>query len=376
MPTTVSESPARELAGTFAGDTAPAADRVDLLPDTPLVSVVVPCRNEARFIGPCLDSILANDYAATRLEVLVVDGASDDGTQDVVAAYASRDTRVRLLENPRRITPAALNIGIRAAAGEVIIRMDAHNAYPPTYVSSLVDWLVRSGADNVGGIWITRPSGDSPMARAIAVGLSHPFGVGNSYFRIGSTAPRWVDNVPFGCYRRAVFDRIGVFDEDLVRNQDDELNLRLVRAGGRILLVPTIVSCYHARGTLPKLARMNYQYGYFKPLVIRKIRAVMTVRQVVPATFVLSLGISALLAPMSGLAATAFGGIVAAYGLATAVSAASALRAHGLRAASSLVVVFPVMHIAYGVGFLRGVYTFFIRRELRVANTSAIPITR
>lgn len=343
---------------------------------SPFVSIVVPCRNEARFIGQCLDSILANDYDASRMEVLVVDGASDDGTQAVVLEYAGRDPRVRLLHNGRRITPAALNVGIRAASGEVIIRMDAHNKYPSTYVSSLVYWLERSGADNVGGIWITRASTESTMARAIAIGLSHPFGVGNSYFRIGSTEPRWVDNVPFGCYRREVFDRIGLFDEDLVRNQDDELNLRLVRSGGRILLVPSIVSYYHARGTLQKLARMNYQYGYFKPLVIRKIGAVMTVRQVVPATFVLALMTSALVAPVSVLAAATLATIVSAYTLASAASAAGTARRHGLRSAAALMAVFPVMHVAYGVGFLRGVISFFGRRQLAVANASAIPITR
>ena len=342
----------------------------------PFVSIVVPCRNEARFIGPCLESILANDYDASRMEILVADGASDDGTRDVVLAYARRDPRVRLLDNARRITPAALNVGIRAAVGDVIIRMDAHNAYPATYVSSLVHWLQRSGADNVGGIWITRPSGDSPVARAIAVGLSHPFGVGNSYFRIGSTDPRWVDNVPFGCYRRSVFDRIGLFDEDLVRNQDDELNLRLIRDGGRILLVPSIVSYYHARGSLAKLARMNYQYGYFKPLVIRKIGAVMTVRQIVPATFVLSLATSALLAPFSDVAAVLFWTIAIVYGLASVAAAAGAVRQHGLRSAAVLVAVFPVMHVAYGIGFLSGLLDFFVRRQLHVANTSAIPITR
>lgn len=357
--------------GFFAG----ASGERSLAP-SPLVSVVVPCRNEARFIGGCLDSILANDYDAARVEVLVIDGASDDGTPDIVSQYAKRDGRVRLLHNPRRITPAALNVGIRAALGDVIVRMDAHNAYPPTYISSLIGWLRRSGADNVGGIWITQATGHSPVARAIALGLSHPFGVGNSYFRIGSTNPRWVDNVPFGCYRREVFDRIGLFDEDLVRNQDDELNLRLVRAGGRILLVPSIVSYYHSRPTLTKLARMNFQYGYFKPLVIRKIGAVMTVRQVVPATFVASLVVAGILAPFSAVSAALFVGVAGTYAVAAAISAIVAVPRHGVLTAAALAAVFPTMHVSYGVGFLRGLYAFFIRRQLSVANGSAIPITR
>jgi glycosyltransferase involved in cell wall biosynthesis len=344
--------------------------------EVPRVSVVVPCRNEAGFIAKCLDSILANDYDAGKLEILVVDGASDDRTRDIVAAYAHRDPRIRLLENPRRITPTALNIGIRAALGDVIIRMDAHNSYPTTYVSSLVHWLVASGADNVGGIWITRPSADSPVAEAIAIGLSHPFGVGNSYFRIGATEPRWVDNVPFGCYRRSVFERIGLFDEDLVRNQDDELNLRLIRKGGRILLVPSIHSHYHARGSLAKLARMNFQYGYFKPLVIRKIGAVMTVRQVVPATFVLALVTGLVASLVDRLGMMFLLTLLATYLTASLIAAAGSVRTSGVRAAAALLAVFPVIHVAYGAGFLRGMLDFFLRGLASPVDTSSIPITR
>ena len=366
----LTEASSQALRTSVPGDPAFSPDRVA----PPFVSVVVPCRNESRYIARCLDSILANDFDPARLEILVVDGASDDGTRGVVAEYAARDSRVRLLDNPRRITPTALNIGIRAARGDVIIRMDAHNAYPTTYVSSLVDWLVRSGADNVGGIWITRPAGDSSIQKAIAVGLSHPFGVGNSYFRIGSAEPRWVDNVPFGCYRRDVFERIGLFDEELVRNQDEELNLRLVRDGGRILLVPSIVSHYSARGSLDKLARMNFQYGYFKPLVIRKIGAVMTVRQVVPATFVATLVASAILAPLNAVAAAVFVAVASLYLGASILVAAGAWRSVGFRPAAALVAVFPVIHVAYGVGFLGGVMNFLLRR--RAVNALSVPITR
>ena len=150
--------------------------------------------------------------------------------------------------------------------------------------------LEQSGADNVGGVCRTLPASDSAMAKAIAVGMSHPLGVGNSHFRIGCRPEdRWVDTVPFGCYRREVFDRIGLFDEELVRNQDDELNLRLIKHGGRILLSPRIVCKYFARDSLAKLWRMYYQYGYFKPLVVRKVGGVMTLRQLLPPLFVLGL---------------------------------------------------------------------------------------
>lgn len=342
----------------------------------PFVSVVVPCRNEARYIAACLDSVLSGDYPAERMEVLVVDGMSDDGTRDVVAGYAARHPRVRMIDNAKRITPAALNAGITAARGDVVVRMDAHNHYPPHYVSRLVGHLERSGADNVGGLWETRPANGTAKARAIARGLSHPFGVGNAHYRLGVTEPRWVDTVPFGCYRRDVFRRIGLFDEDLVRNQDDELNARLLRAGGRILLVPDVSSRYHAREALRKLWRMYWQYGYFKPLAARKAGAVLTVRQLVPSALVLALVGSALLAllfpalqPLAALAPAVYlGGVVAA--------ALHGGRGEGAAVTAWLLAVFPVLHLAYGLGFLKGAVEFLLLRREGARRPLQIPISR
>ena len=263
----------------------------------PLVTVIVPCRNERRWIAPCLQSILDNDYPRNRLEVLVVDGMSDDGTRDLVEAFSARIRQLRLVSNEKKTTPAALNLGIAAAGGRIIVRMDAHVEYPRDYISSLVALLEKSGADNVGGVCQTLPADNSAIARAVALRHVASAGVGNSHFRIGAAADRWVDTVPFGCYRRELFDRIGTFDEDLVRNQDDEFNLRLIRNGGRILLSPRIVCKYYARDSLPKLWRMYYQYGYFKPLVVRKLGGVMTVRQLLPPLFVVFLIVAALADP-------------------------------------------------------------------------------
>lgn len=344
--------------------------------DRPWVSVIVPCRNEARWIASCLQSIIANDYPKDRLEVLVVDGMSDDGTRDAVEAEAARHPWIRMLDNPHRITPAALNVGIVAARGEVIVRMDAHNEYPPDYISSLVRWLEESGADNVGGSWVTRPANETVLARAIAAGLSHPVGVGNAHYRIGTPEPRWVDTVPFGCYRRAVFDRIGLFDEELVRNQDDEFNLRLKKSGGRILLVPQIASSYVARDSLRKVGRMMYQYGYFKPLVIRKIGAVMTVRQIVPAAFLLAVAFSAMAAAFHPAGVVLLAAILTAYGATiAAVSLALAVRRRaGWPLATAM--VFPVLHVAYGLGFLKGAWDFFVLKKGGGRSLAAIPLTR
>jgi glycosyltransferase involved in cell wall biosynthesis len=336
----------------------------------------VPCRNEGRWIAPCLESILANDYPRDRLEVLVVDGMSTDETRSIVERYASSGACIRLLDNARQITPAALNIGIAAAQGAVILRMDAHVDYPVNYVRCLVDLLQTRRADNVGGVCLTQPGADTPMARAIAIGMSHPVGVGNSYFRIGSAEERWVDTVPFGCYRREVFARIGGFDEDLVRNQDDEFNLRLIRSGGRILLSPHVVCRYYTRDSLGKLWRMYYQYGHFKPLVVRKVNGVMTLRQLGPPLFVLCLIAGTLFAPWSRLVAAALAMVVAGYAAVIGACALLAARKHGWRAALGLFLVFPAIHVSYGLGYLRGIWTFLILRRGARAAAAGTTITR
>jgi glycosyltransferase involved in cell wall biosynthesis len=343
--------------------------------NTPLVSVIVPCRNEGRWIGQCLRSILENDYPRESLEILVVDGMSSDDTRQTIESVVADNPVVRMLDNERKTAPAAMNVGIAAARGSVIVRMDAHVEYPTDYLSSLVALLERSGADNVGGVCRTLPADDSAVARAVAFGMSHPLGVGNSHFRIGAAEDRWVDTVPFGCYRREVFDRIGLFDEELVRNQDDELNLRLIRRGGRILLSPRIVCTYYARDSLAKLARMYYQYGYYKPLVVRKVGGVMTIRQLLPPLFVAALIIAALAAPWSGLGLIALVAIAGSYLLAIATVAASALRRLGL-AAIALFGVFPAMHLSYGWGYLRGAVEFLVLRRSHAGDAASVPISR
>jgi glycosyltransferase involved in cell wall biosynthesis len=327
---------------------------------TPFVSVIVPCRNEEGFIAACLESIRRSDYPKARLEILVVDGGSEDGTRGIVAEQSAVDPVIRLLDNPERTAPAAMNVGIAAARGDVVVRLDAHSRYPATYLSSVVEWLGKSGADNVGGIWRTLPANGSAKAAAIATGLSHPFGVGNSYFRIGATEPRWVDTVPYGCYRRDVFDRIGLFDEDLVRNQDDELNGRLIRHGGRILLVPEIVSDYYARDTVRKLWRMYYQYGYFKPLAARKLGRVMTLRQLIPALFVAALIGGALVSVASPALRLAYCSMVLLYLVATVTFALKTGSRQGIATALWLCVVFPALHLSYGIGFLAGLIDFVL----------------
>lgn len=342
----------------------------------PVVSLIVPCRNERHHIRDCLESLLANDYPAGKREILVMDGMSDDGTRDIVAEYAARGVGIGLLDNPRRITSTALNIGVAQARGSVVMLIGAHSVYPPSYVSQLVRELEASGADGVGGVCTTCAAGPDAIAMAIAVGQAHPFGVGNSWFRIGTREPRWVDTVPFGCYRRDVFDRAGGFDEELVRNQDDEFNLRLLRRGGRLRLVPAVASRYYARASLRQVSRMYYQYGRYKPLVIRKLGAIMTVRQVVPAAFVLSLVASLAIGAAVPAARIIAAGIALAYAGAAIAAALGTVRQHGVRCALALLAVFPVLHFAYGIGFLVGIVRLPLRGHGPGQPADAVPLSR
>ncbi len=344
--------------------------------DLPRLSIVLPCRNEAKYIGRCLDTIIAAQYPHEKMELLVVDGRSEDATRELVRGYSERHPWIRLLDNPRKIVPVALNLGIQAASGEIIVRVDAHALYPPEYLTRLVDALEHTGADNVGGPVIVLPGGRGPLARAIAVSLAHPFGIGNSWFRIGTSEPRWVDTVPYGCWRRATFEKIGLFDEDLARDQDEEFNYRLTAQGGRMLLLPGAASYYYARPTPKLMGRMIYQYGYFKPLVAMKLGRVATLRQLAPPLFVLLLLGGALIAPFSEWARVGWSTMVASYLGAMGIFCGLASRKHGVRVGLALGVVFPALHVSYGWGYLSGLVHNLIGRGLRWRDPAAVPLSR
>ena len=249
------------------------------------VSVIIPCRNEQLYIENCVNSILNQDYSSDKIEIIVVDGLSNDNTIQILKKYA----KIILLSNPKKIVPISMNLGIRKAKGEYIIRVDAHCIYPKNYISELILNSIKFNADNIGTIMETIPANNSVKAKVIAIALSHPLGVGNSYFRTGSNKIREVDTVPFGCYKKEVFKNIGLYDEELIRNQDDELNGRLTQSGGKIILMPNIVLKYYARDTIKKVFSMFYQYGFFKPLVNLKLKKPATVRQFAPLLFVLAI---------------------------------------------------------------------------------------
>ena len=317
----------------------------------PLVSVIMPIRNEARFIAQSLGAVLAQDYPAELIEIIVVDGMSADSTRAIItqAAQAAR-RNVAVLDNPAGIVPVAMNIGLRAARGAIIVRVDGHCEIAPDYVRRCVMALQRTGADNVGGL--QRAVSETPIGRAIALATSSPFGVGGARFHYDAR-PGWVDTVYLGAYRRDVFERIGGFDEELVRNQDDELNFRLTQAGGKIWLDPSIQSVYYSRPSLRKLWKQYFEYGFYKVRVMQKRGGVASWRHLVPGIFVLSLLLSGLLALLTRKPRWALA-VAGPYALANGLaSARTSIKDIGVFLVMPL--TFLILHAAYGSGFVLGV---------------------
>ena len=332
--------------------------------ERPRISIVIPCRNERRFIGNCLDSIMANDYPGERLEVLVVDGRSGDGTREVLAEYGRRWPNNKVLDNPRRTLPIALNIGITEASGDIIVRMDAHSTYQSNYVSECVKALHDYPADNVGGRWITVPRDGTLVGRAICLVTSVAFGVGNAYYRLTSLngkgpvlrEPKWDINVPYFCCRREIFDRIGLFNEGLERSEDIDLRSRLKRAGYRTLFVPSIVCYYLVRTDYVEFVKHAFQNGIWVLLPLNHGSNVsFSLRHIVPLCFVLSLTAGTLLAFVSLLGRWLVGLVAASYLVVSAyVSLRLAVRERDPRLVFVLPIIFLSLHLAYAVGSVVG----------------------
>lgn len=324
----------------------------------PFVSVVIPCWNEVAFVGAFLESALGQTYPADRIELLLVDGMSTDGTREVVASFGARHQRLRMLDNPGHSKPVALNMGIRAAIGDVIVRLDVHASYPPDYIERCVAGLrAHPDADNVGGIRRSVPRDDGLLSRAIALSTTDTFGAGNSKYRTGARTPQWVDTVFGGCYRRRVFDDIGLFDEHLTRAQDREFNNRLREAGGKILLLPDIVCVYYPRSDFPEFCSWMFEAGYWPFAASRSVgRWIGSWRNVVPLGFVLAVAGGAALAPFSRRARRMTGGILGAYGTLALLSSARLARRHrDARLLAALPLVFVTTHVVYGAGSVWGI---------------------
>ncbi|MCC6444216.1 MAG: glycosyltransferase family 2 protein [Armatimonadetes bacterium] len=322
------------------------------------VTVIIPERNEEQYIERCLRSVLEQTYPLDRLEILVVDGMSADSTRSIVESLARSHQNIRLLDNPQRIVPTAMNIGLREAKGDIIIRVDGHCFLRPDYIEQCMDALERTGAECVGGSIET--IGETIPARGIAAAMRSPFGVGNAAFRY-ATEERYVDTLAFGAYRREVFERIGLFDEELVRDQDDEMNFRLIQSGGKIFLTPKIQASYFSRSSLKSLWSQYYQYGYWKVRVIQKRGRPASWRHLIPATFVVALVISFLLMVAGfSLGKWFFLAVTTPYLAANLALSLKLAQENGWGCFPYIALAFAILHLSYGVGFWHGLLRFAI----------------
>lgn len=316
----------------------------------PFVSIILAVRNERPHIASCLGAILAQDYPARAMEIVIADGASDDGTSDIIHLLPGAAERVRLISNPARIQAAGLNTAIRQAQGDIVIRVDGHTVIAPDYVRRCVALLAETGAANVGGRMI--PVGVTPMGKAIAAAGQSVFAVPTA-FHVSARA-QYTDTVYMGAWPRTTLESVGGFDEQLLANEDYELNYRIRRAGGRIYLSPALVSTYYCRQTLRALAQQYCRYGVGKAQMLKKHPASLRWRQLVPPVFVLALLTLTALAPVSQVSGIALAAMLALYAALAICFSAVAARRSGSVLLARLPLVYATMHITWGVGFWMG----------------------
>jgi succinoglycan biosynthesis protein ExoA len=340
----------------------------------PFVSIVMPIRNEADFIGHSLTSILKNDYPSNKMEVIVADGRSTDKTRDIVNRIAEQDSRVRLLDNPGKIVPIGLNTALKASRGEFFIRVDGHCEIPPDFIKKSIKCLLsHPDAWVAGGYWKTVSEGY--VGKVTAAATQSRVGVGNAMHRLGNY-DGWIDTVPYGAHHRWVLEKIGYFDEQLVRNQDDEFNMRIILAGGKIWLSSSIWSTYYSRGSLKKLWRQYFQYGFWRIRTMQKHKRPATLRQVVPLMLVLSMLVlligSFVWRPVLYVLLLE----VAMYIALLAAGTLDVCRKAGLRYAPLAPVVFIILHFGYGLGGLWGIVRFILLHGWKMKRGDEFKLSR
>jgi len=333
--------------------------------EIPIVSIIVPCRNEELYIEDCLKSIVEQSYPKDKLEVIVVDGLSIDKTRNIVERYARQFDFIKLFNNEKKITPTALNKGIKHSNGKFILWMSAHNAYDKNYVTRCLESAMKYGVENIGGVIKTIPRGKNLMAEAICTVLSNRFGIGNSVFKTGSTKPKIVDTVFGGCYRREVFDKIGTFNEKLVRGQDMEFNLRLKKAGMKTLLIPDIVSFYYARSSFVPFIKHNFLNGVWAILPFKYTKNVpVSLRHLVPLAFVLGLVLILTSSFVNIFFLMPLYIILGTYiVLDILFSFKEAISKRKISIFFFLFFLFPILHISYGAGSIWGLLRCLISRD-------------
>ena len=325
------------------------------LKDLPFVSVVVPVRNEEKFIGKCVESLLNGTYPKDKLEILVVDGMSEDETRKIVERYERKYPHVvKLLKNEKLYTPCGLNIGIKNSRGDIVMVAGAHTTFSENYIEECVKRLLNN-CDVAGGIVKTLPRDDKPISKAIASVLKHPFGVGGAKYRIKEDLKEdiEVDTVAYGLYKKEIFDKVGLFNEKLIRNQDIELNHRIKRSGGKIILVPSAQAFYYARNTLKSLWKNNFENGFWVIWSLKFAKLPFSIRHVVPLAFILFLIFGFLLSFLWGSFAYFFGSVIGLYIILLLISSFQiALKLKNFMIFFCSIISFLTLHISYGLGSL------------------------
>lgn len=322
----------------------------------PFVSIIMPVRNESGYIRTSVGSVLNQDYPPDRMEIIIIDGMSNDGTREIIKEISDNasQTDFQLLDNPEQITPKALNTGIKAANGDYILRVDGHCKLPPNYIQTCIKHLQNGEAENVGGM--QKPVGLTYFGQAVALATSSPLFIGNSYFRY-SEKKQFVDTVYLGAYPREVFEDIGLFDTELDRHQDYEFNLRLRLSGGKILYIPDLEVKYYPRTNLIKFFKQYYGYGFWKVRVMQKSNQAFRLRHFPPTMFSIGVILGALLSLLiPWLRIFYFGGLLLYVFLAMISSLYVSLSKKQLRYLPLLPVLFAVIHFGWGLGFWAGMY--------------------
>ena len=329
------------------------------------VSIIVPCYNEEAHIGHLLEALLHQTYPTEAMEIIIADGLSTDRTREVIDRFCQQhpELTIKVVDNPKRIIPAALNVALGAASGVYVVRLDAHSVPAPDYIERCVADLEADLGDNVGGVWIIRPSATHWIAHSIALAAGHPLGVGDARYRVGHQAGL-VDTVPFGAFRRDLFERVGRFDEQLLTNEDYEFNARLRDMGGRVYLDPHIRCEYFARPTLRALARQYWRYGFWKFRMLTRYPHTLRWRQALPPLFVLGLAGLALAAPFRVEARLLWVWSIGLYLIALLLGALPvAWRTKEVRHLIGLPLAIAIMHFAWGSGFLWSMIKTLLRRD-------------
>lgn len=323
------------------------------------VSITIPCRNEQQYIGKCLQSIVDCNFDKSLLSVFVCDGLSDDETSLIVIEFAAKYGFIKLIQNKKQTTPFALNLGLKANNADIKIILGAHAEIYPDYINNCI---VAFGFDeNIGCVGgVIENLYENQTAEVIGKAMSSGFGVGNAHFRTGEM-DGYVDTVAFGAYKNEVFEKIGYFDEELIRNQDDEFNFRLLKNGFKIYLYRPIQSKYYVRASFKKLYKQYYQYGYWKVYVNKKHQTITTLRQIVPLLFVLYLLGGAILSLLHPLLFLLYISVLILYFLAGIYSATK--QDDKLKPIFSIVKSFFILHFSYGLGYLIGIIDFFLLKK-------------